>query len=300
MEARRNSNNKIPLYARRKLGEKVNAALDFLRQNWQITLRFTLYVLLPVALLHSMGVYTIFRATFSNIVNSVDLSVIMSALFFMISICLIYSLILTLFQYYMGSEDGDLSMLTFSDVKGQLWHNLKRVFLLAIPILIAFVVLAIVAMIIIFMPFFSIFAMAALATLFFILMMVPIFYVLENIDASTAVKRAFSHAKNSWGNLLGLMIAMTILVAIIQGVIATPMIIFSFAYEQLTTVAQQTQSASKIMYDAILYVFVVLHVFFSYLSLMVVVTTLVFHYGSDASEHDDIAIANDIENFANL
>ena len=31
-----------------------------------------------------------------------------------------------------------------------------------------------------------------------------------------------------------------------------------------------------------------------------VITTLVYHYGSNAREQDDLAIASDIENFENL
>ena len=37
-----------------------------------------------------------------------------------------------------------------------------------------------------------------------------------------------------------------------------------------------------------------------YLSMSLVITTLVYHYGSNAREQDDLAIASDIDDFANL
>lgn len=300
MNGTNSSTHKISLYTRRKIGEKINAALDFLRQNWRTALRFSIYLLLPVALIHSVGVFTIFKSTFANKINTIDLSVIMSFKFMVISVCIIYALILTLFQYYQGSDDGDLSMLTFRDVRGQLWSNFKRVATLAIPVMITVVVAFFVSMIIIFVPFLSLFALLAIATLVFIMMMAPIFYVMEDVTAGAAFNRAFSHAKTSWGGLLGLMLSMFLVVLVIQSITAMPMLVFAFAYNNLTLAPEQTGYGWSIAWDAIVYIFTIAQTFFSYLSIALVVTTMVFHYGSEASVQDDVGIANDIENFANL
>ena len=56
----------------------------------------------------------------------------------------------------------------------------------------------------------------------------------------------------------------------------------------------------KMVFDIILYLFLIIQTFFGYLSMALVITTLVYHYGSNAREQDDLAIASDIENFENL
>ena len=121
---------RIALYTRRTLGEKITVAIDFLRQNWRVALRFSIYLLLPIALIHSVGLFTLVRSITSDNYNSSDVGAIFSIIIFVIVACLIYTLILTLFQYYQGSVDGDLSSLTFKDVKGQMWKNLKRILVL--------------------------------------------------------------------------------------------------------------------------------------------------------------------------
>lgn len=292
--------HRIPLYKRRKTGEKINAALDFLRQNWRLALRLSLYLLLPVALFHSMGIFSIFRSAFSTYVNTTDLSIVLSLFFFALSSCLIYSMILTMFQYYLGSNDGDLSMLTFRDIKGQLWLNFKKVAVLAVPAVIVLILSFFLSVVFLVVPFFSIFIILALALLVFIMMMAPIFSVLEYSSAMTSIKRAFSHASQSWGNLLGLMIAMFLVVMVIQSVTAIPMLFFTFASQNLTPSTGQENVLGQLTYDAIMYVFIIAQTFFSYLCMALVVTTMVYHYGSDAGEHDDIGLGDDIDNFANL
>lgn len=292
--------NKISIYKRRKTGEKINVALDFLRQNWRTALRFSIYLLLPVALFHSMGVFSVFRATFSSQVNSTDMSILLSLFFLGLSSCLIYSMILTMFQYYMGSSDGDLSMLSFNDIKGLLWHNLKKVAILTIPTLAALVLCFLLTIVFFVVPFFSFFIILALALLVFILMMAPIFSVLEDSSAINSIKRSFSHASQSWGNLLGLMIAMFLVVMVIQSVTAMPMLFFAFTSQNLTPSSGLNNDAWQFIYDAIMYLFIIAQTFFSYLCMALVVTTMVYHYGSEAGNQDDIGLGDDIENFANL
>ena len=166
MTARNDISNKIPLYTRRILGEKINVAIDFLRQNWRVALRFSIYMLLPLALLHSVGLFSLVKSITSDNYNSTDSGFLLSAIFNIISIILIYTLILTLFQYYQGSDDGDLSMLTFRDVKGQMWHNFKRVFIVFIPIVLIAAIISLLFFATIIIPFFS-FLIMSVKFLFF-------------------------------------------------------------------------------------------------------------------------------------
>ena len=94
------TSTKIPLYARRTLGEKINAAIDFLRQNWRVALRFSIYMMLPLALIQSGGMFTIVRSlTDDSFNNETDLGVLSSMILSLLVLCFTYTLILTLFQY---------------------------------------------------------------------------------------------------------------------------------------------------------------------------------------------------------
>ncbi len=299
MAALSDKTHKIPLYARRTLGEKINAAIDFLRQNWRVALRFSIYLLLPLALIHSVGLYAFVRSITNDYYNSTDMGFLVSALITLLSMCLIYTLILTLFQYYQGSDDGDLSMLTFRDVKGQMWHNFKRTLIVMIPLVVLVIPLLLIAFVTLFVPFFSLIILVGCSILAFILMMVPIHYILENVTLGNAFGRSFGHARESWGKLLGLMLALLLVVWIIQSSTTIPMLVFVFATDNLTP-SGATSGTLKMILDVILYIFLIIETFFGYLSMSLVITTLVYHYGSNAREQDDLAIASDIENFANL
>ena len=104
MATKTENNMRIALYTRRTLGEKINVAIDFLRQNWSVALRFSIYLLLPLALIQSVGLFTLVRSITNDNYTSSDISAVFSIIIFVIVSCLIYTLILTLFQYYQGSS----------------------------------------------------------------------------------------------------------------------------------------------------------------------------------------------------
>ena len=300
MEARNDITRKIPLFARRTVGEKINTSLDFLRQNWRTALKLSIYILLPLALLQSVGTFTLVKSIASDYqYSSTDSSFLLTLLLTIIGMCLSYTVILTLFQYYMGSDDGDLSMLTFSDTRGQLWRNFKKVFVSSLPIITLMAIISLVMFVLMFLPLVSILALLAYAVLCAILMMVPIYYVLEEIPLGDAFKRSYGHAKESWGRMLGLICALFFVISIIQSVTAVPVMVYAFLVENLVPSAE-TLLSIKLGLDVILYILLIVQSFFSYMTMVLVITCLVFHYGSNARENDDLAIAHDIDNFANL
>jgi hypothetical protein len=75
--------------------------------------------------------------------------------------------------------------------------------------------------------------------------------------------------------------------------------VYAFLVENLVPSAE-TLLSIKLGLDVILYILLIVQSFFSYLTMVLVITCLVFHYGSNARENDDLAIAHDIDNFANL
>ena len=300
MAASSDITGKISLFTQRNIGEKINTSLDFLRQNWRTALRLSIYMLLPLALLQSVGTFTLLKSTLSNSqYNSSDAGFLLTLFFGIIGMCLSYTVILTIFQYYQGSVDGDLSMLTFRDTKGQLWRNFKKIFVASLPIIVLVIIISVLMFILMFIPLLSILAFLVYAVFFVILMMVPIYNVLEDIPLNVAFKRSYGHAKESWGRLLGLIFALFLVMSLIQTTTTIPVMIYVFLVDNLVPSAEAAQSLT-VGLDVGLYILLIVHTFFSYLSMVLVITTLVFHYGSNARENDDLAIAHDIDNFANL
>lgn len=295
----KSQSSKIPLYVHRTVGETINIAIDFLRQNWRVALRLSIYLLLPITLLHSVGLFTFVKSVSSDYYNSDDLVFFMSSLLFFVGLAVTYTLILTLVQYYQGSSDGDLSMLTFRYVKKWLWRNFRRVIISMLPIVVLMIIFSGILLLLLFLPFVSLFAVVAYWILFFVMMMIPIYYVLEHVSLYSAFKRSFSHAKDSWGSLFGMMFSLSLVVFIILTATSLPMMVFIFSCDTLTPSGETGVTASMV-FDIILYLFIVVETFFGYLSMVLVVTALVFHYGRNSRNHDDLAIGDDIENFENL
>ena len=148
-------------------------------------------------------------------------------------------------------------------------------------------------------PLVSIAAFVAYFLLFFIMMMIPIYYVLEGASLTFAFKRSFTHAKESWGKLFGLMYALLLVVFIILSATSTPMMVFIFAKDSLLP-SGKIDMTTEMIFSTIIFVFLVIETFFAYLSMALVVTAMVFHYGRNARLQDDLALGSDIDNFANL
>ena len=53
------TDQRILLYKERNASECMNAAFDFMRQNWHILLRYSLYVLLPICIIQTVGVVSV-------------------------------------------------------------------------------------------------------------------------------------------------------------------------------------------------------------------------------------------------
>lgn len=299
MNGNRERYSKISLYVDRSVGDTINIAIDFLRQNWRTALRLSIYLLMPIALLHSVGIFTWVRSISSDYYNSSDIGFLSTIFFQLIGLCATYALILTLVLYYQGSVDGDLSMLTFRYVKGVIWSNFKRVLLCMLIILFFMALLTGVCIVLFFIPLGAPAAILIYVIMFFIMMMIPIYYVLEDVSLGQAIGRSFSHAKNSWGRLFGLMFALMMVVGIILSATSLPMTVFIFTSDSLLPSGELGTTADTI-FDIIIYAFIVIETFFAYLCMALVVTVLVFHYGRVSSSHDDLALGSDIDNFANL
>lgn len=46
---------KIALYVKRPFGEKLNAAFDFIKENWKPLLKLTTYLILPLCLIQALS-----------------------------------------------------------------------------------------------------------------------------------------------------------------------------------------------------------------------------------------------------
>ena len=125
---RRNSkptDPRILLYKERTASECMNAAFDFIRSNWKILLRYSLYLILPVSIIQTVGIVTVVDSAIANTSEPPMADLIAFILFGTLGFVLLNALIWTMVKLYHDRPDG-LVTVTSSIFWHQFWPILGR------------------------------------------------------------------------------------------------------------------------------------------------------------------------------
>ena len=133
--------DKIPFYKERTIGERMTAALDFLRDNWGVMFRMAIYMLLPLSIVQAVSMNSFFGAYMGLLFLGMEgtgmdgeLAMIMRflgsygimMLCFLLGSILLQAFSFTMVQVYNERENG-LEGVMFSSIWPKMWHNIKRV-----------------------------------------------------------------------------------------------------------------------------------------------------------------------------
>ena len=281
------TDNRILLYQVRSASECMNSAIDFIRQNWKILLRYSLYLLLPVCVLQTVGVVTIIDAAFSKISEFPLTDFVSIMVLGTVGFVLLNAYLWTMVKLYHERADG-LAFLTAS--------RSLMVAIAVVPILLilvpAWVLSTVILMIV---PFaFFIYLLVALP----ILLIAPI-YALENCSVFSAIGRAFKLGFSQFGTLLLMAITLIILVYVLQGVVMIPWALL-IALKSLLFTSGETTTIIAILGNSLFNIFSVLLCYMTYVSIAVVLISGAYLYGSAVQQDEDVSIVSDIDNFENL
>ena len=202
--------SKVELYRKRTASEKVNATFDLFKAHWRVWLRYSLYFMLPWAVVAGMGASHIMSLMFTETYDVLDYSTWASVLTVVsLLVCGVLNGTLTMSLlniYFFG--DTPLEQLNMR----ALWPTVKRV----LPLVTAAVIFSGVALLvtspvmmlsIVFPPLALLLPMVVIMPF---LMMMPT-GVIEELNIGDMISRGFKMAFAQFGQDLGLMLLMLLL-----------------------------------------------------------------------------------------
>lgn len=286
------TDRRILIYQKRTASECMNAAIDFIRANWRPLLRFSLYFLLPISVIQSVGVVSIVDSITSDF-GEFSFSHLLSVLVFgLIGFVLLNSVIWTIMKQY--HEQINVCALTFRTFIRPYIRMFGRMSIVTIPIIIMMILsFALASLILVFMPFaFFVYMLMALP----VLMIAPI-YAMEETSIFKAVGRAFSLGYKKLGHLILISITLAIMTYVVQAVMMLPCGL-CFAFKDL--LFGNVGSNARLLGNTLFNVSSVLMCYGTYVSISIPLISVGYLYGSVAQESEDVSLMTDIENFENL
>lgn len=297
---------KNSLYQVRDFGEKFNATFDFFKHNWKVIFRFSLYVLLPLSLLQTVGMDEYYSNAFASAVetSTSDPMTTLSQMGPMLSLITLVSFVATaavfslayglLKYYYKGGSVEGLSFKAFwQEAQGRCF---KRMCLLMLfGVLLTFLVcliiglLAAVSLYTLFITIPAFFVFALPLTLW-----APIYLLEEDTRLIGALGKSYRYGLKTWGSLFVLALVMTIIIYMASSLLQMPGIIM-IAIKML--VFPQVQGFGSIAYTFITFIVMTAGSFFSWIAMMPYLIAFAYHYGSAAEKIDNVTAADDIAHF---
>ena len=227
---------KIALYVKRPFGEKLNAAFDFIKENWKPLLKLTTYLILPLCLIQALSLNGLMGGamTMTTLVNSAvansDLGMLagfmtyyaLYMLLYLIGTAMLSSLVYTLIRTY-NEREGGLQGVTLRELKPLLLRNIGRMLLL----MVVSTVLVVLAMIPIGVLMYLSMYTLALTIPLLIAFSVPLalfapIYLFEDITIMAALGKTFRLGFATWGGIFLISIIMGIIGSVLQGVTMGP------------------------------------------------------------------------------
>jgi len=299
----------IKLYRTRRFGEKISDTFDFIRENWRPVLKYTTYLLLPVALIeafcmaHFMTGYE--QSVLSMSGGKPNLTEVMSwassfGVYMLLQFAgsiLLYALLYTMMQLYEQRADR-LQNITFDDLRSSVIRMCGRGLVLLVSGLVPFGVIGglVVFLMIAVSPL--MFLLAVLAFPLFVLAY-PI-YLFEQTGIISAYAKSVRLGWKTWAGIVGVLIVLYIIFSILSGLVSTPWYIMVMLKDILSTQDNTTGFISSFGYTAIQYLLGVVSCFFGYFFAGMIAVGIAYQYGHACDKVDGVSVDRDIENFETL
>lgn len=284
--------HRIELYRQRDASESVNAAIDFIRQNWRILLRTAVYCLLPLSIIQAIGLSSLFENMATTRLHVSYSGLWVSLVFGFFAVVIINALVWTVISYY-NERDGEISDMTMADLRARLWrYFLKTLAATTVMAVISVPLVALTLAVMLIMPFL---ALGLSAVAFPSLLVTPV-YLLEDKPLTTSVSRAFSLTFSNIGTVIIMGIVITVLYFVLNLLVSLPLLLMLFVGD---TFFLSTASLSPLL-TLLEHLFMVVICLLQYALVFLFVLIAGMLYGSLVQETDGISIANDINHFENL
>ncbi len=274
------------LYRHRSLTDNVNMVFDFVGENWRKWFKMMAYFLLPFSVL--LG------ATFAKFdieTASFDITIAVSILLFVVGCAVVTALQLLLVQWN-ESHDGMLDGCSMASM----WRMLPRASLRCLVVVAIGTPVIIVALLLNIIPVIGLVVVFAVLPVFLVC---PIMLLEPRDSLANNTKRAFSLGHKKWGRLILITLIMGGVSILINNAVTFPHAIY-VAFQSTLEPSDGDSVFWAFLTDVLEYVISVAQCFMLFVEMGLFVLAMTFHYGSVATEVEDIGLESDIDNFAQL
>jgi len=277
------------LYRTRSTTDNVNMVFDFVGENWRKWFKMMLYFLLPFSVLLGSTMAMIYNDAESS---TSAMTYALTAIVFVAGCAVVTTLEILLVKWHKehgGTLDGCEVGIMLRIMPRPLLRC-SGVVALGTPLLL----LALASVVL--LPIVGFVALFAVLPIFLVC---PIMLLEPKQAFSNLISRAFSLGFKKWGALILIAIIMEFVAILINNASGFPL--------TLLTVLDETLELSKpdavfwsFVIDLVRYLMCVAQSFSFFTGIGLFVMAMTYHYGSVATQVEDIGLESDIDNFAQL
>jgi len=305
------------LYRERTLSDKLNDTFGFIRDNWQVMLKFSVYLLLPLCMVAAVFTNSFMDGSLAELTGESNIwqnPVVASLSYLLSGVCsvVLAALLFALVQLYMKRANG-LEDLTFQELRDPLINNVGKIIVQAILFFVVFVILIFGLVIlesIIFLllnvggSVVFLLAMVSILGIMVLLlplqMVVPTYLLEENIGVFDSFKKGYRLGWHTWGSLFLLTLVFVIISSLLSMLFVMPRFAVYF-YDIFMAEKQGGGYANPSMLVSFgHYLLTVIYLFGSSVVSVVMWLGIIFHYGHAAEKVDGMATDQAIEDFEEL
>jgi hypothetical protein len=287
--------NKIEFYKNRTLGERFNAATDFLKQNWKALYKNVFYIAIPLSLVAGFAMQ--FNSGISYKYSGIGRD--MSGALFSYIISAIYGVLLFSLTaaFLLKYEKDELTEDTgWKDLKGTLFSLFGKNLLISVGIAVVIIVLTMLLAVVAFSSGFnSSFFILFLAVGFYLAVLValiPIFSLclfpacFSGKNVVESIRIAIKLGFKNWGSLFVTTLLLVIIIFFVN-------LIFAIPYSAIIVLNGGE-------HNLLTFIFASIASFSSALTTPLMVVFLAFQYFSITETEEGISLQSQVDDFENL
>ena len=306
-------NLKIALYVKRPFGDKLNATMDFIKENWKPMLKFCTYLILPLCLIQAISMNGIMGGAMgiaaakeagTNSLAAIGMQFWVNYglmfLCYLVGSILLTSIIYGLMQIYNQREER-LAGVTFADLKPFLFKNIRRLLVMVLFCIGLTIVVGIVmGILVVASPFTLLLTVPLLIACAVPLALFTPIYLFEEIGILVAFWKTFRLGFATWGGVFLVSLVMGLISSVLQGVTTTPWYIATIVKYFFMLSDTQNELTISAGYSFMVYLLAIVQTFGAYLSMIFSLIGMVYQYGHASEVVDSISVESEIDKFEQL
>jgi len=306
----------IEFHKQRDFGNKLNATIEFIKQNFKILAKSLLYIAGPFVVIGSLLFVQVYSGFLRSIANESQLSHIEENLTSMVSFGVAGLLFLMVGSTFVIAVVNDF-MILYEEKRGdkfdvsEIWNRVKSSFLPTLGTVILYALVLLTAYIIVIIPVvilgqvssalmvLSVFVVLCLF-IYIIIALTPIFIVraYERISFGAALSRCFYLVKGKWWSTFGLVVVTSIIHNVVSSIFFIPWYI-NFILTTLHSTQSGTFEEPSLLSEILSNGSLLLYFIFSYLLYCIPLIAINFQYFNLVEKKEAKGLMSKIDAFDN-